>query len=199
MVTSAVFGAINLLMPDDQRRALALLLGMKCFEKAGFDPNLDISIELWQRYDIAGPSKYVEPDVVLCCGARKVIVEVKWHASLPKDQLEKQIDAVGEGVGALVMLGDADAEGKIGSVECFRRTWREVSSDFHKEALGERSDTPLMRWVLAISGFLQQTDKGHIFAGLPEVGLVDPGAVFYRFQSAGSPPWHTRPLGEVCE
>ena len=202
MVTSAVFGTIRLLPKQDCRDALDLLIGQACRDAAGFDAGKDVEIELWRklRLEDVKDRKWAEPDVLLTCGDKTVIVEVKWHAPLSERQIEWQIEAVkaarknGRTVGtvvAAVMLGEAGVEDNVEGVPCFRRTWRDVSGDLQSRYDESFPDTPFGRWAEAIHGFLRETDMGRVFAGIDPVEH-DPGAVDYRFKTPGRPPWLCR-------
>ena len=207
MVTSAVFGTIRLLPKQDCRDALDLLIGQACRDAAGFDAGKDVAIELWPPLDGLEGRRRVEPDVLLTCGDKTVIVEVKWHAPLSERQIEWQIKAVkaarknGRTVGtvvAAVMLGEAGVEDNVKDVPCFRRTWRDVSGDLEIRRLQLQRegfpDTPFGRWAKAIHGFLRATDMGRVrrvFAGIAPV-KHDPGAFAYRFKTPGRPPWLCR-------
>ena len=174
MVTSALFGSIAFLPDEDQRAALDLLLGGTC-ERAL--PEGGIEIDLWRSFP--DPDKAlgrVEPDVLLTCGGRTVIVEVKWHSGLGPDQLGRQLRALTDDerdVTAIVVLGTAilpDEADRL-PVRPSTRTWQEVST-----ALAQGPDTtPLGRWRTAVRGFLQRTDLGHTFAGFAHLGLDHPG------------------------
>ena len=197
MVTSAVFGTIRLLPKQDCRDALDLLIGKACRDAAGFDAGADVEIELWRKLRLKGVNdrKSAEPDVLLTCGDKTVIVEVKWHAPLSERQIEWQIEAArqnGRTVVAAVMLGEAGVEDNVEGVPCFRRTWRDVSGDLEIRRLQLQPegfpDTPFGRWAKAIHGFLRETDMGRVFARIAPVEH-DPGAVAYRFKTPGRPPW----------
>tara|TARA_R100001369_G_scaffold17816_1_gene33225 strand:+ start:652 stop:1377 length:726 start_codon:yes stop_codon:yes gene_type:complete len=191
MVTSAVFGSIRLMAPEDRCKAIEMLLGPACWSATGFAGNRDVEIDLWpQNYRIGrnGP----EPDVILKAKDNTVIVEVKWRAPLSDRQLENQIDAVGaENITAVVMLGEAGVEEKLLGIPCFRRTWRDVSGDF--QGWQENGDTPLRRWVNTMHDFLQETDMGRIFNGLPPFNgqprLKSVGQISYQFSKPGHSPW----------
>lgn len=186
MVTSAVFGSIRLMSPQDRRKAIEVLLGRNAFETSNFARDHDINTVLWPRLEGPEDCRHVEPDVLLNSAGRTTIVEVKWHAPLSKRQLEQQIEAVGaENVSAVVMLGEAGVGEKILDTPCFRRTWRDVSGELQQRQ--DDTDTPLARWVMMMRRFLQETDMGRIFNGLPEPR--DAGHVIYRFRKPGHPPW----------
>lgn len=186
MVTSAVFGSIRLMPPEDRRKAIELALGAKGIDAAGFAENDYIDIVLWPRLAGLAGRKYVEPDVLLCCAEKTLIVEVKWHAQLSERQIEQQIEAVGPtNVRAVVVLGGVGVEEEILNVPCFRRTWRDVSSDL--QAWTDKTDNPLSRWVETMHAFLQETDMGRVFKGIP--ALAEPGRVTFRFSKPGHPPW----------
>lgn len=186
MVTSAVFGSIRLMSLEDRRKAIEVLLGRNAFETSNFARDHDINTVLWPRLEGPEDRRHVEPDVLLNSAGRTTIVEVKWHAPLSKDQLKLQIKAVGaENVSAVVMLGEAGVEEKILDTPCFRRTWRDVSGELQKRH--DDTDTPLGRWVMMMRTFLQETDMGRIFNGLPEPR--DAGNAIYRFRKPGNPPW----------
>lgn len=191
MVTSAVFGSIRLMSPEDRFRAVELLLGREAFDATGFIRDHDIEIELWPR--LAGPNgrQHVEPDVLLKAASKTVIVEVKWHASLSELQLEQQIAAVGmDEVRSVIMLGDAAIEDEICGTRSFRRTWRDVSGEL-QQAISVES-TSLGRWISTMRAFLQETDMGRVFAGLPQI--TEPGRIAFRFTKPGHPPWFVHAL-----
>jgi hypothetical protein len=186
MVTSAIFGSIRLMSPQDRRAAIKILLGTECFEAAGFPVGVDIDISLWRRIRGLKGRRHVEPDVLLSCQRMTLIVEVKWHAQLSEQQIEQQIEAVGSlpGTVTAVVLGEAGVEKKVCNIPCFRRTWRDVSGEL--QPLRGRADQPLDRWVETVYAFLQQTDMGSIFAGL--AALTDPGEVTFRFRKPVDTP-----------
>ncbi len=185
MVTSAVFGSIRLMSLEDRRNAIEVLLGRDAFETSNFARDHDINIVLWPRLDGLEGRRHVEPDVLLNSAGRTTIVEVKWHATLSERQLEQQIEAVGaENVSAVVMLGEAGVGEKILDTPCFRRTWRDVSGELQQRR--DDIDTPLGRWVATMRMFLQETDMGRIFHGLPEP--TDTGNVIYQFRKPEHPP-----------
>lgn len=186
MVTSAVFGSIRLMSPEDRFRAIELLLGRDAFEASGFEKDHVIEIELWPR--LAGPNErqYVEPDVLLKAGGKTTIIEVKWHAPLSERQLEQQIAAVGEdNVTSVVMLGEAGIDDQICSTRAFRRTWRDVSGQLQQSNAEE--NTSLDRWIATMRAFLQETDMGRVFGGLPQI--TEPGRSVFQFSKSGHPPW----------
>lgn len=191
-MTSAVFGSIRLMSQEDRCKAIKVLLGCDAFKTSNFtqDQDQDINIDLWPRLEGPKGRRYVEPDVLLESGDRTTIVEVKWHAPLAKRQLEQQIEAVrakdgAKNVSAVVMLGEAGVQEQILDTLCFRRTWRDVSGELQKRQ--DDKDTPLGRWVEMMEMFLQETDMGRIFNGLPKPR--DAGNVIYRFRKPGHPPW----------
>lgn len=190
MVTSAVFGSIRLMSPEDRYRAVEVLLGSDACSAAAFVKNVDIEVDLWPRLPGLNGRRHVEPDVLLKATGRNVIVEVKWHAPLSKRQLDHQIEAVGaHNVDAVVMLGEADVDEMICNKPSFRRTWRDVSGEFQIWLKQNRGDahTPLGRWIAMMCAFLQETDMGRVFGGLS--GIADPGQVAFRFSKPGHPPW----------
>jgi len=188
MVTSAVFGSIRLMSQEDRRRAINVVLGEKCFEEAGFAAeDSDIHISLWPRLKGLEDRKFVEPDVLLSCAGKTLIVEVKWHAPLSERQIEQQIDAVNltKPVSAVVMLGEAGVEEKVRSIPCFRRTWRDVSSELQNWP--NNSENAFDRWAETMREFLQETDMGRIFNGMPAPAETD--QVTFHFSKPGHPPW----------
>ncbi|KFE33847.1 hypothetical protein DW2_16505 [Thioclava atlantica] len=186
MVTSAVFGSIRLMSPKDRLKAIELLLGRDAFSASDFAEDQDIAVDLWPKLNGPAGRRHVEPDVLLHGAGKTTIVEVKWHAPLSERQLEQQIEAVGvENVGAVILLGEAGIEEDELGVPCFRRTWRDVSRDLKNWC--EAARTPLARWVETMRAFLQETDMGRIFNGLPVPN--DLGNVAFRFKSTGRPPW----------
>ena len=186
MVTSAVFGSIRLMSAEDRRNAIEVLLGKDAFEASDFARGSDIDIVLWPRIDGLEGRLHVEPDVLLKCAGKTTIVEVKWHANLSNDQLRQQIDAVGaKNVNAVIVLGEAGVEEKIPDTPCFRRTWRDVSGELQQSR--DDMETSLGRWIATMGMFLQETDMGRIFRGLPRQESVE--RVSYRFTKPGHPPW----------
>lgn len=141
---------------------------------------------LWPQLHGLKGRRHVEPDILLNSAGKTAIVEVKWHAALSERQLEQQIEAVGaENVSAVVLLGEAGVEDKILDTPCFHRTWRDVSGEL--QTWPGETGTPLSRWVATMRAFLQETDMGRIFNGLPKPN--DTGNVTYRFSKPGHPPW----------
>lgn len=133
MVTSAVFGSIWQMSPEDRYGAIEILLGRDAFKATGFTPDDDIEVNFWPR--LAGPPgrRLVEPDILLKSAGRTAVIEVKWHAPLSESQLQQQVEAVGyENTTAVVMLGEAGVEEEICGVRAFRRTWRDVSAELQK-------------------------------------------------------------------
>lgn len=183
MVTSAVFGSIRMMSPNDRFKAIELVLGRDAVEASEFTPDNDIDVTLWKRLDGLEGRRHVEPDILLSSAGKTVIVEVKWHAPLSDRQLEQQVQAVGPDiVTAVIVLGDAGVEGKVLDKPGFLRTWRDVSGDLQNWHGDTR--TPLGRWVETMRSFLQETDMGRIFNGIiwkPE----DEGSVAYRFVRSG--------------
>lgn len=195
MVTSAVFGSIRLMSSEDRRGAIEILLGNDAFETATLPGDHDIEVELWPRLAVELEGRrHVEPDVLLKAAGKTVIVEVKWHAPLSERQLEQQVEAVGkENVSALVMLGEAGVGERIDDKPSFRRTWRDVSGELQNWR--GQAGTPLGRWVATMRAFLQETDMGRVFKGLPRP--VPLGADSYAFSKPGHPPWLDSPLAMV--
>lgn len=193
MVTSAVFGSIWQMSPEDRYGAIEILLGRDAFKATGFTPDDDIEVNFWPR--LAGPPgrRLVEPDILLKSAGRTAVIEVKWHAPLSESQLQQQVEAVGyENTTAVVMLGEAGVEEEICGVRAFRRTWRDVSAELQKANAPRRS--PLWRWQATMKAFLQKTDMGRVFAGLSVI--TDPGGASFQFSKPGHPPWLNQDLQE---
>ncbi|SDG51998.1 hypothetical protein [Alloyangia pacifica] len=193
MVTSAVFGSISQMSPEDRYGAIEILLGRDAFKETGFTPEDDIDLDFWPR--LAGPAgrRHVEPDILLKSAGRTAVVEVKWHAPLSERQLEQQVEAAGtESITAVVMLGEAGVEDEICGVRAFRRTWRDVAAELQKASAPRRS--PLWRWQATMLAFLQETDMGRVFAGLS--AIADPDGASFQFRKPGHPPWLDRALQE---
>lgn len=192
MVTSAVFGSIRLLSPADRRKAIELIVGEECFNAALFPDDQDIEITLWPSLPGPDGGGRVEPDILLISARRTVIIEVKWHAHLSEDQLEKQVAAAEldkHNVVAVQMLGEAIVKDAISGKPCFRRTWRDVSGAVQERLRygGDKSGA-FCNWLCIMRDFLRQTDMGRIFAGLDKnIRGVRP--VSYRFSKPGHPPW----------
>lgn len=196
MVTSAVLGSIRLMSSEDRRQAIEVLLGPACFPMVEFPIDNDIEITLWPSLRGAEDRTRVEPDVLLVCSGKTVIVEVKWHAPLSERQLEHQIVAAernDHNVIAAVMLGEAGVEDSIGETPCFRRTWREVSGAVQRRMREKTARGPFGAWLRIMHDFLHQTDMGRIFDGLKMIEQ-DPGPIPYRFVKPGHGPWlHSAP------
>ncbi len=186
MVTSTVFGSIWLMSREDRRRAIEVVLGTECVKAAGFSKANDIEISFWKKFPLEGRVS-VEPDILLSCAGKTLIVEVKWHASLSKCQIEQQIEAVRRTtiVRAVVMLGEAGVDKKVLDIPCFRRTWRDVSGEL--QTWSGKTDNALDRWAEKMREFLQKTDMGRVFGGLDS--LAEPETVVFRFSKPGHPPW----------
>ncbi|PLS21966.1 hypothetical protein [Neptunicoccus cionae] len=186
MVTSAVFGSIGLLSPKDRCKAIEILLGRDAFNTTGLSKNCDIGTELWPRLTSLEGRRHVEPDVLLRSADKTTIVEVKWHAPLSKRQLEQQVEAVGaENVSAVVLLGEAGVGENISGTPCFRRTWRDVSGDLQNWQ--DQKSSALSLWGKTMQAFLQETDMGRIFNGLPIPRKAK--KVSYSFRKPGHRPW----------
>lgn len=191
MVTSAVFGSIRLMSAVDRSHAIEMLLGADCFKKAGFEIGCEIEIALWPSLRGAEGRKRVEPDVLLTCMGKTVIVEVKWHAPLSERQLEHQIEAArlaDRNVTAVVMLGEAGVDDILSDILCFRRTWREVSGAAQARLRERMAYQTFNTWLRTIHEFLHQTDMGRIFNGLQRI-QHDHRSVNYRFVKSGHRPW----------
>ena len=194
MVTSAVFGSVRLMSREDRFKAVELILGRDAFHASGLANGHNIEVELWPRLVSLEGRSHVEPDVLLRSADKTTIVEVKWHAPLSEQQLEQQIKAVGAGnVSAVVMLGEADVRKNIDKRPCFRRTWRDVSGDL--QCWNGDGAISLSLWVATMHAFLQETDMGRVFNGLPAPRKT--GKVTYRFSKAGHPPWLETRLWDV--
>lgn len=193
MVTSAVFGSIQLLPLPDRREAIKLLLGDQCCKEFSFG-KFDIEIKLWQKLRGLEKRRFVEPDVLLTCGGKTVVIEVKWHAPIGDQQIEKQIKAArynGFDVAAAVILGEAST-GEIEGTPSFHRTWREVSVDLQGKLREQSENGPVTRWMKSMRGFLQETDMGHVFGGI-QIPYNTP-ALAFSFLKPGHPPWLDRAL-----
>lgn len=191
MVTSAVFGSIKLMSPHDRRLAIDTLLGRDYFSNIAGTAEYDIKIDLWPSLKGSEGRKRVEPDVLLTCAGKTVVVEVKWHAKLSERQLQHQIEAAklnGHDVIASVILGEAGVNETIHGKRCHRQTWRDVSSAVQTHPLAQTDQGPFRDWLRIMRDFLQQTDMGRIFNGLKKIEQ-DPGLVAYRFAKLGNQPW----------
>ena len=82
------------------------------------------------------------------------------------------------------MLGEAGVGEIIHDKPSFRRTWRDVSGELQNWR-GE-TDAPLGQWVATMRAFLQETDMGRIFNGLPRPTPLEP--VSYTFSKPGHQP-----------
>lgn len=101
LVTSAVFGSATLLPMPARCAAFDILLGQECREAAAFAPDQDVKVEFWPGFKGSGERHRVEPDVLLTCDGRTVIIEIKWRSPLPYNQIADEICAVC-GAGRLV-------------------------------------------------------------------------------------------------
>lgn len=194
LITSAIWGRIRLLPPAERFKAIKILFGPSYDTDMQLDTSCELKISLWRRfYGIEG-RRYIEPDVLLSCGKNAVLVEMKWNASLSKNQIEQQIEAVkhdGYNVKAAVLLGakKQDDDTSFNEVSILKRTWREVSADL-QFAKGEKSSA-LRIWAETLQTALQNTSIGRVFSGLCASVCAEPvAAVNYRFVSASRPPWH---------
>jgi hypothetical protein len=197
LITSAVFGSIRLLPVQDRHAALRLVLGPGYPWDCEGKWDQEIEIELWKQLDLNGVEgrKFSEPDVLLSCADQMIIVEVKWHASLSDQQIELQLEASRQNdynVAGVIVLGEVGESDTIETAPRTWRTWRDVSGDLQRNF---RKDTPFADWVQMLEAFLQQTDMGQIFNGLPEI--CDPGSVGFLIPDA----WFDSaisPVGNIC-
>ena len=191
LITSEIFGNARIFMGPDRHDALDVLLGPTYVEHAKFDRSSELEISLWPQLGSLLDRKYVEPDVLLTCAKRTVLIEVKWHAQLSERQVEQQIEAAeqhGHTVVAAVILGEAKHTTTEVGVPLVYRTWREVSADLRQSS--HSLNATLRTWATMVGAALQNTDMGHTFAGLDgRVYAEPPGAVSYRFSAPGRPPW----------
>lgn len=193
LVTSAVFGSLDLLDEAAKRRALKLLLGHKAWQEFNPPECNQVKIELWpQGMRIDGGR--VEPDVLLHAGDKIAIVEVKWYAPLSPDQLDKEIRAVrsfypGKNVLAILLLGDATLPFDFSPDRIFSnaRSWRDVARDVAR-AVANPTDSP-GQWADMIMGFLRKTEFGRIFHGFGDQHCYPVGSGSYCFRADGDPPW----------
>ncbi|MFC2969481.1 hypothetical protein [Acidimangrovimonas pyrenivorans] len=200
LVTSAVFGNLDLLAEPDRREALRLLLGEEAWKAFAPPKGATIRIELW-RQGLTAPEDgtKVEPDLLLKAGERTAIVEVKWYSALSEDQLGRQLRAVqgaGREVCAILLLG-LPGDLRIEGVKASARTWRDVA-----RALGDplaQPNTPLGHWKSMVGAFLAATERGAVFHGFGGLELTPVTGVEYRFRCGSCPPWFERNLLEVTE
>lgn len=183
LITSSVFGSIRLLPLPDRHAALRLLLGPGYPWGDNGNSEQEIEIELWKKLPLTGVEgrKFSEPDVLLSCGGRTIIVEVKWYASLSDQQIELQIEASHQNslnVAGVIVLGEVGEADTVENTPRTWRTWRDVSGDLQRNS---RKDTPFADWVHMLEAFLQQTDMGQIYNGLSEI--CDPGGVTFCYPS----------------
>ncbi|WP_299845297.1 hypothetical protein [uncultured Jannaschia sp.] len=183
MVTSTIFDSMALLPMPDRRHAFDLVIGKDCLVASGFPDGADIDARLWHRFRNTPGRRSVEPDVLLTCENRVILVEVKWHAPLPKRQVTDEIAAAqgdGHNLCAVLLLGVAGdfEERSENTPPVFYRTWREVSADLKPN---DQNDDSIDRWKRMVHGFLQKTDLGHIFSGIDTSNLFDPGSINYRY------------------
>ena len=179
LVTSAVFGSIDLLTGPARRRALELVVGKKAINALceRHDDTAEIGIEFWKRLERPAIGPTVEPDILLNLGKHTVVVEVKWHSQLGTDQLASQVEAVRDnnlGPIAIVALGATDQPATIARVPCTSRTWRDVSGAIQTALNSNDSlEVNLSKWVARVFAFLHETDNGRIFNGLLEPSDLD--------------------------
>ena len=193
LVTSAVFGNLDILDEPAKRKALKLIVGDEVWEK--FDPSESdqVNIILWPQA-MQADGKRVEPDVILRAGNRIIIVEVKWYAPLSPNQLIKEIRAVDsyypdKSVDAILLLGEATLPSEFNPVGTlpFARTWRDVARDTARA--GTKPTDPFGKWADMLTNFLRQTEFGRIYCGFDNLNFfcVEPAA--YHFRGADEPPW----------
>lgn len=201
LVTSAVFGSLDLLDESAKRKALKLLLGHEAWQEFNPPESSQVKIELWPQ-GMRVDGKRVEPDVVLHAGDQIIIVEVKWYAPLSPDQLDKEIRAVrsfypGKNVLAILLLGDATLPFDFIPDRIFSnaRTWRDVARDVER-AIARPTDSP-GQWADMITGFLRKTEFGRIFLGFDNLHCSPVGSVPYCFKGGGDPPWFIRQMISV--
>ncbi|WP_321339102.1 hypothetical protein [Breoghania sp.] len=197
LITSSVFGGAKYLENFERQEAISIILGEKYSSKLEINCNSDLEVALWRRFYGVEGRRFVEPDVVLTCEGRTVLVEVKWHAKLSERQVEQQISAALRGkhdVVAAFILGDAGPDTHFQGIPVFRRTWREVSADLKKVV--RLPESPLRRWATTLRDALQNTSMGHTFAGLGASSAEQVDIVDYRFSSRGRSPWFE---GAVCD
>lgn len=168
MVTSAIFGTLDILPNKYKNQALILLTGENFFKLLDVKQNEEIKVSLWKKYYGTIGHRYVEPDVIISADNRALIVEVKWHAPLRRAQLELQCQAVKEksDLRGLLLLGstggETDMNGLPTQAKC--RSWQDVTRAL-LEYERNLPDGTLGRWCHSLSGFLQATSKGRIFSG----------------------------------
>lgn len=177
LVTSAIFGNLDLLDDAAKWAVLPVLLGEKIYNVISPSRGAPIEIDLWPRGLRDGKAR-VEPDVVLRVGhpddRRVVVVEVKWHAALSDAQLDKQKQAVTthyDRVDAMLLLGMAALPaGFEPGCRADARTWQDVT-----RALTQYPDTGhtiAERWKTLVAGFLSQTEFGQVFTGFNRIDLI---------------------------
>lgn len=188
MVTSAVFGSIKLLPLEDRLTALRVVLGPSTIANIQFPWEADLDIRLWPSLSGIKDRRRVEPDVVISHQRRSVIVEVKWHAKLSDRQLEIQKQAVEKEnadeptkVVGIILLGEATLPVGVDTELTFKRSWRDVSAELQAEGNNSHTSPSMKSWTNIMRGFLQETDMGRSFSGLPK--LRDPRRAKYIFQS----------------
>ncbi|MBP0484282.1 hypothetical protein [Sagittula salina] len=167
LMTSSVFGEMKLLADADRHAALTIVLGDGFAEAVGPYTGGAVEIELWPQLEGEGDRRYIEPDVVVTCNGVTVVVEVKWHAQLSDRQIEQQVCAArrrGHSVEAAVLLGEAKAPEVAEGLVLHGRTWREVSADIQRRK--DSCPGALGLWSDRLGLALQNTDMGHVFAGM---------------------------------
>ena len=192
MVTSALFGPLMMLRRSG--RGLGAMLGIGRLEAAEV-----IDIALWPRFG----ADRAEPDVVLNVRfpnsdrpSLRVLVEVKWGAPLGPAQIERYVELMnkqGQSPGFVVLLGYEPQHERIlfeeeasTGLDVVRRSWRDVARAM-KQLSG--SEGAVAIWASQVRRFLQQTEKGHLFAGLKSLSIREPQPAHFTYRAAGGSPW----------
>jgi hypothetical protein len=185
LVTSAIFGSLQLLPSEEQAIAIADIFENK--------PDADRKFEFiyWPTWDGC------EPDVVIEVGnggklETIIVIEVKWGANLGQDQLERQKVASEEkypGASRRYFLLGAEPKHDVGKTGFLPISWRYVTERLQNR-LDESSSQggPLGLWRKQVLEFLHQTDKGRIFAGFKNDWGTLP-STSYSYEWRGKQPW----------
>jgi hypothetical protein len=158
MITSTVFGPLELMPENDAGRGLARILGIGL-------RSID-SIKFWPRRNLNGES--IEPDLVVDCQtdtsqSLELRIEVKWNSPFDPDQIEKQSrlspppNHQVRSIAVVRDLSSARAEWKkskhSSSCKLLIRSWREIADNAKADTTAPRW---LRRWIDLVRTFLRE-------------------------------------------
>lgn len=200
LVTSAIFGSLELLSETERRKALEILVGENIWK--AFRPDVEpITVELWPPGLTDTDESIVEPDVVLSAGDRLAIVEVKWFSHLSEDQLGREVRALQKTrkveVNAILLLGGAVLPENIGLDAdcCDALTWRDVAKAIPQ--IRDRPSDALGAWMRLVADFLEKTEFGRIFRGFESLEAAPVRLEAYEFRAPGGPPWFAGAVNQI--